>query len=158
VGTVQRQRFCRHELHRRCRAKRAVRAVGRDDPQLRTDAQPGHLCRAGKAERGGRAPHLPIRRSPPGQRHRESRHGSIRRDELRTHRAAGGQTMNLLGKLSWSAVPYDQPIIMLATGLMVVSVVGVLGWVTLKGYVPYLWREWITSVDHKRIGVMYIVL
>ena len=23
---------------------------------------------------------------------------------------------------------------------------------------PYLWREWITSVDHKRIGVMYIVL
>ena len=34
----------------------------------------------------------------------------------------------------------------------------VVGWVTLKGYVPYLWREWITSVDHKRIGVMYIVL
>ena len=34
----------------------------------------------------------------------------------------------------------------------------VLGWVTLKGYVPYLWREWITSVDHKRIGVMYLVL
>jgi cytochrome o ubiquinol oxidase subunit I len=24
--------------------------------------------------------------------------------------------------------------------------------------VPYLWREWITSVDHKRIGVMYIML
>src|SRR6202022_1704835 len=34
----------------------------------------------------------------------------------------------------------------------------VLSWVTLKGYVPYLWREWITSVDHKRIGVMYCVL
>ena len=34
----------------------------------------------------------------------------------------------------------------------------ILGWVTLKGYWPYLWREWITSVDHKRIGVMYIVL
>jgi cytochrome o ubiquinol oxidase subunit 1 len=30
--------------------------------------------------------------------------------------------------------------------------------VTLKGWVPYLWREWITSVDHKRIGIMYIVL
>jgi hypothetical protein len=25
----------------------------------------------------------------------------------------------------------------------------------LKGWLPYLWREWITSVDHKRIGVMY---
>ena len=23
---------------------------------------------------------------------------------------------------------------------------------------PYLWREWLTSVDHKRIGVMYLVL
>ena len=66
--------------------------------------------------------------------------------------------MNLLGKLSWSAIPFDQPIVMAATAMMVVAVVFVLGWVTLKGYVPYLWREWITSVDHKRIGVMYIVL
>jgi cytochrome o ubiquinol oxidase subunit 1 len=30
--------------------------------------------------------------------------------------------------------------------------------VTLKGAWPYLWREWITSVDHKRIGVMYMIL
>ena len=28
----------------------------------------------------------------------------------------------------------------------------------VKGWVPYLWREWITSVDHKRIGVMYVLL
>ena len=27
-----------------------------------------------------------------------------------------------------------------------------------KGWLPYLWREWITSVDHKRIGVMYMLL
>jgi cytochrome o ubiquinol oxidase subunit 1 len=66
--------------------------------------------------------------------------------------------MNLLGKLSWSAIPFDQPIVMFATALMVLTVVGVLAWGTLKGYVPYLWSEWITSVDHKRIGVMYIVL
>ena len=31
-------------------------------------------------------------------------------------------------------------------------------WITLKGWLPYLWREWITSVDHKRIGVMYTLL
>jgi cytochrome o ubiquinol oxidase subunit I len=66
--------------------------------------------------------------------------------------------MNLLGKLSWNAIPFDQPIVMAATAGMVVAVVSVLGWVTFKGYVPYLWREWITSVDHKRIGVMYIAL
>jgi cytochrome o ubiquinol oxidase subunit I len=66
--------------------------------------------------------------------------------------------MNLLGKLSWTAIPFDQPIVMAATAGMIAAIVLVLGWVTLKGYVPYLWREWITSVDHKRIGVMYIVL
>src|SRR6201993_459984 len=66
--------------------------------------------------------------------------------------------MNLLGKLTWSAIPFDQPIVMGAVGGVVLVIVSVLGWVTFKGYVPYLWREWITSVDHKRIGVMYIVL
>ena len=66
--------------------------------------------------------------------------------------------MNLLGKLDWSAIPFDQPIIMGASGGMVLGIGGVLAWVVLKGHVPYLWREWITSVDHKRIGVMYIIL
>jgi len=66
--------------------------------------------------------------------------------------------MTLLGKLDWSAVPFDQPIVMGTVGVMVVAIVSILSWVILKGYVPYLWREWIISVDHKRIGVMYIVL
>jgi cytochrome o ubiquinol oxidase subunit I len=66
--------------------------------------------------------------------------------------------MTLLGKLTWSAIPFDQPIIMAATGGMVAAVVLILGWITLRGHWPYLWREWITSVDHKRIGVMYCVL
>src|SRR5471032_1473069 len=66
--------------------------------------------------------------------------------------------MNLLGKLDWNAIPFDQPIIMGASGGMVLVIVSILAWVTLKGYVPYLWRDWITSVDHKRIGVMYIIL
>jgi cytochrome o ubiquinol oxidase subunit 1 len=66
--------------------------------------------------------------------------------------------MNLLGKLSWSAIPYEQPIIMGATAFMALLVGSVLLWVTLKGAWPYLWREWLTSVDHKRIGVMYLAL
>jgi cytochrome o ubiquinol oxidase subunit I len=66
--------------------------------------------------------------------------------------------MNLLGKLSWNAIPLDQPIVMAATSMMIAGVVLVLSWVAVKGHWPYLWREWITSVDHKRIGVMYIVL
>src|SRR6202165_2560942 len=66
--------------------------------------------------------------------------------------------MNLLGKLSWSAIPFDQPIVMFASAGMILGIVLVLSWVTLKKYWSYLWREWLTSVDHKRIGVMYIVL
>src|SRR5271155_4935292 len=66
--------------------------------------------------------------------------------------------MNLLGKLDWSAIPFDQPIIMVASALMILTVGAILGWITLKGYWPYLWREWIISVDHKRIGIMYILL
>ena len=64
----------------------------------------------------------------------------------------------MLGKLSWSAIPIDQPIPLAASGLMIVMIIGILIWITLKGHWPYLWREWITSVDHKRIGVMYCVL
>jgi len=45
-----------------------------------------------------------------------------------------------------------------ASAFMVLAVVLIVGWVTLKGYWPYLWHEWLTSVDHKRIGVMYCVL
>src|ERR1700677_3094416 len=63
-----------------------------------------------------------------------------------------------MGKLSWSAIPFDQPIPMIASALMILGIAAVLIWVWVKGYVPYLWREWITSVDHKRIGVMYCLL
>ncbi|HEY6630716.1 MAG TPA: cytochrome o ubiquinol oxidase subunit I [Rhizobiaceae bacterium] len=64
----------------------------------------------------------------------------------------------MFGKLSWAAIPLDQPIPLFAAALVGVGIICVLAWVTLKGWLPYLWREWITSVDHKRIGVMYIVL
>ena len=64
----------------------------------------------------------------------------------------------MLGKLSWDAIPFSQPIPMAASGFMVVFILGILGTVIVKGWVPYLWHEWITSVDHKRIGVMYCLL
>ena len=66
--------------------------------------------------------------------------------------------MNLLGKLNWSAVPFDQPIIMGTVAGMVAVILAALAWVTATGSWLYLWREWITSVDHKRIGVMYLAL
>ncbi len=64
----------------------------------------------------------------------------------------------MLGKLTWSAIPSDQPIPLAASVLMILAILSVLAWVAVKGYAPYLWREWVTSVDHKRIGVMYCLL
>src|ERR1700757_4933602 len=64
----------------------------------------------------------------------------------------------MLGRLSLAALPLNQPI-PLITGLVVIIIVlAVLGIITAKGWWPYLWREWLTSVDHKRIGVMYVTL
>jgi cytochrome o ubiquinol oxidase subunit I len=64
----------------------------------------------------------------------------------------------MLGKLSWEAIPFDQPIPLFAAAGVGVVIIGVFAWITLKGWLPYLWREWITSVDHKQIGIMYILL
>jgi cytochrome o ubiquinol oxidase subunit I len=63
----------------------------------------------------------------------------------------------MFGKLTWGAVPFDQPIPLFAGAIVVVVIIGVVGYVTFKGWVPYLWSEWITSVDHKRIGIMYVL-
>src|SRR5690242_7364863 len=64
----------------------------------------------------------------------------------------------MLGKLDWSAIPIDEPIPLIAAGLVFAIILAVLIWAAVKGYFPYLWHEWITSVDHKRIGVMYVLL
>jgi cytochrome o ubiquinol oxidase subunit 1 len=64
----------------------------------------------------------------------------------------------MLGKLTWDAIPFDQPIPMIASGVVALGILAILGWVVIRGRLPHLWREWITSVDHKRIGVMYTLL
>jgi cytochrome o ubiquinol oxidase subunit I len=64
----------------------------------------------------------------------------------------------MFGKLSWAAIPLDQPIPLLTGAVVLVAILAVLAWVVIAGHLPYLWREWITSVDHKRIGVMYTLL
>jgi cytochrome o ubiquinol oxidase subunit 1 len=64
----------------------------------------------------------------------------------------------MLGKLTWSAIPFDQPIPLIAAALVGVVLLGVLVTIVVKGWMPYLWREWITSVDHKKIGIMYTLL
>ncbi len=64
----------------------------------------------------------------------------------------------MLGKLSWDAIPLSEPIPMVASGMVILGILIVLGIITWLRAWPYLWREWLTSVDHKRIGVMYTLL
>ena len=64
----------------------------------------------------------------------------------------------MFGKLTWDAIPWTHPIPLIA-GFGAFGAVGAfVVFILYKGYGPYLWREWITSCDHKRIGVMYILL
>ena len=63
-----------------------------------------------------------------------------------------------MGKLTLDAIPLHQPIPMAASLFMVLFILTVVGFVTWKKQWPYLWREWLTSVDHKRIGIMYVLL
>jgi cytochrome o ubiquinol oxidase subunit 1 len=64
----------------------------------------------------------------------------------------------VFGKLTWAAIPLDQPIPLIAAAAVAAALLAVAVLVVAKGWFPYLWREWITSVDHKRIGVMYCLL
>jgi len=64
----------------------------------------------------------------------------------------------MFGKLTLDAIPYHEPIIMGTLGVVILGGLALLGAITYVGKWSYLWKEWITSVDHKRIGVMYIIL
>ena len=64
----------------------------------------------------------------------------------------------MMGKLTWDAIPFDQPIPFVVSIVVVLGVVAIFAFTFFKGWWPYLWREWITSVDHKRIGIMYALL
>ncbi len=64
----------------------------------------------------------------------------------------------MLGKLTWAAIPFNEPLPLASGAVVVIVILAILAFITIKGWWPYLWSEWLTSVDHKRIGVMYMVL
>ncbi|HEY1609901.1 MAG TPA: cbb3-type cytochrome c oxidase subunit I, partial [Paraburkholderia sp.] len=64
----------------------------------------------------------------------------------------------MFGKLTLDAIPLHQPIIMGAGVFMVVLVAAVVIALTVTHKWKWLWCEWLTSVDPKRIGVMYMIM
>ena len=64
----------------------------------------------------------------------------------------------IFGRLDWSAVPIHEPIVMGTFLAVIVGGVAILGIVTKYRLWGMLWRDWFTTVDHKRIGIMYMIL
>ena len=64
----------------------------------------------------------------------------------------------LLGRLSWDAIPYHEPILIATFIGVAFGGAAVLGAITYFRLWGMLWREWFTSIDHKKIGIMYVVL
>jgi cytochrome o ubiquinol oxidase subunit I len=62
------------------------------------------------------------------------------------------------GRLSADALPFYSGIAATAASVVVVGALGVPILITWLGKWRYLWNEWFTSVDHKKIGIMYIAL
>ena len=65
---------------------------------------------------------------------------------------------HLFGKLSLAAIPFNELPAMLAGGAMVGGFIALVLLITYLGKWKWLWTEWLTSVDHKKIGVMYIIV
>ena len=64
----------------------------------------------------------------------------------------------ILGRLSWEALPIHEPILLATFAGVALGGVAVLGLLTYFRLWAPLWKDWITTVDHKRIGIMYIIL
>ncbi|VVE66886.1 cytochrome o ubiquinol oxidase subunit I [Pandoraea pnomenusa] len=64
----------------------------------------------------------------------------------------------IFGRLTIEAIPYHEPILLATFAGVALGGIVVVGAITYFKLWGYLWREWFTSIDHKRIGVMYVVL
>ncbi len=67
-------------------------------------------------------------------------------------------TKLIFGRLTWEAIPLHEPILIATFAMVALGGAALLGALTYFRVWGYLWREWFTSIDHKKIGIMYIVL
>lgn len=64
----------------------------------------------------------------------------------------------MFGKLTLDAIPYNEPIIMVTYSCIILIGLCLISAITYYGKWKYLWSEWFTSVDHKKIAIMYGIL
>src|SRR5450830_877533 len=64
----------------------------------------------------------------------------------------------LLGRLSWESIPYHEPILIGTFAMVALGGLALLAALTKFRLWGPLWRDWVTSIDHKKIGIMYMIL
>ncbi|VVE38241.1 cytochrome o ubiquinol oxidase subunit I [Pandoraea capi] len=64
----------------------------------------------------------------------------------------------IFGRLTLEAIPYHEPILLATFAGVAIGGIVVVGVITYFKLWGYLWREWFTSIDHKKIGIMYVIL
>ena len=64
----------------------------------------------------------------------------------------------MLGRLTVDALPFYSPVAFGGALVTVGGALAVVAFITWQRAWTNLWEEWLTSVDHKRIGIMYVVL
>ncbi len=64
----------------------------------------------------------------------------------------------IFGRLTWEAIPFHEPILIFTFIGVVLGGMAVVGGLTYFKLWGPLWRDWITSIDHKKIGIMYMIL
>src|SRR6187551_3343925 len=67
-------------------------------------------------------------------------------------------TRTIFGRLTWESFPLHEPILLVTFIVVVLLGLGIFGAVTKFRLWGWLWREWFTTVDHKKIGIMYMIL
>ena len=67
-------------------------------------------------------------------------------------------TKLIFGRLTWDAIPFHDPIILGTFAVVALGGIALLVALTRYKLWGYLWNEWFTTIDHKKIGIMYIIL
>ncbi|CAL4323222.1 Cytochrome bo(3) ubiquinol oxidase subunit 1 [Buchnera aphidicola (Chaitophorus sp. 3695)] len=64
----------------------------------------------------------------------------------------------MFGKLSWADIPFHEPIILITYIFIFLTTIFIVSGITYFKKWKYLWNHWFTTVDHKKIAIMYIIL
>ncbi|QGZ37944.1 cytochrome bo3 quinol oxidase subunit 1 apoprotein [Pseudoduganella flava] len=68
------------------------------------------------------------------------------------------ETDPIFGRLTWEAIPFHEPILLATFAAVALGGLALLGALTYFRLWGYLWKNWFTSIDHKKIGIMYMIL